>query len=47
LKATAVRLTREHARELLGKLDSVITSANGRAALEAAVKALNSSVPTY
>ena len=47
MKATAVRLTREHARELLGKLDSVITSANGRAALEAAVKALNSSVPTY
>jgi L-methionine (R)-S-oxide reductase len=47
LKETAVRLTREHAREILGKLDSAIAAASGRMAREATAKALNSSVPTY
>ena len=47
MKETTVRLTREHAREILGSLDSAIASATGHMAREATVKALNSSVPTY
>jgi L-methionine (R)-S-oxide reductase len=47
LKAPADRLTREHAREVLGKLDSAIAGARGLAAREAAVRTLNASVPTY
>jgi GAF domain-containing protein len=47
LKETVVRLTREHARELLGKLDSTMGGSNGREVREAVVRALNSSVPTY
>ncbi len=47
MKTTVVRLSREHARELLGKLESTIASAQGRQAREAVVKALNSLVPTY
>ena len=47
MKATATRLTREHAREVLGKMDSTISVAQGRNAREATVKALNASVPTY
>jgi len=40
-------LTREHAREVLGKMDSAIASAQGRLARETAVRSLNASVPTY
>ena len=47
MKETVVRLTREHARELLGKLDSTMGGSNGREVREAVVRALNSSVPTY
>jgi GAF domain-containing protein len=35
------------AREVLGKLDSVLASAQGQTAREAVVKALNAAVPTY
>ncbi|HYC11425.1 MAG TPA: GAF domain-containing protein [Nitrososphaerales archaeon] len=47
MKSASDRLTREHARQVLGQLDSAIATAEGKPALEAAVKALNTSVPTY
>ena len=47
MKATMTRLTREQARELLVKLDSALEGSRGKAAREAAVKLLNSSVPAY
>jgi L-methionine (R)-S-oxide reductase len=47
LKATAVRLSREQAKELLVKLDAAVGAARGKAAREAMVKLLNSAVPAY
>ncbi len=47
MKATVARLSREQAKELLVRLDSAIGGARGKAAREAMVKLLNSSVPSY
>jgi len=47
LKVPTLRLTREHARELLVKIDSAIGTMRGRASRDILVKALNSNVPTY
>lgn len=47
MKATVARLSREQAKELLVKLDSAVGGARGKAAREAVVKLLNSSVPSY
>lgn len=47
LKATVARLTRMQAREVLGKVDSALASAQGQMAREAVVKTLNAAVPTY
>jgi len=47
MKESTSRLTREHARELLVKIDNAIGTARGKDARDALVKALNSSVPTY
>jgi L-methionine (R)-S-oxide reductase len=46
LKATVSRLSREQAKELLVRLDSVVGNTGGRAAREAIVRLLNS-VPSY
>lgn len=42
-----VRLSREQAKEVLGKVDAAISSASGRSAREQVVRLLNSSVPSY
>jgi len=47
LKASIVRLSREQAKEVLGKMEAAIGSASGRSAREQVVKLLNSSVPSY
>ena len=47
MKSSPSRLTREHARELLVRIDSAIDDKSGREMKEALVKALNSSIPTY
>jgi L-methionine (R)-S-oxide reductase len=47
LKATAVRLTREQAKEVLVSLDSAVAESRGKAAREAMVKQLNTAVSTY
>jgi L-methionine (R)-S-oxide reductase len=47
LKATVARLSREQAKELLVRLDSVVGNAKGKAAREAIVRLLNSAVPSY
>jgi L-methionine (R)-S-oxide reductase len=47
LKASAARLSREHAKEILSRMDSVLNSQRGHDARESLVKALTSSVPTY
>ncbi len=47
MKASTLRLSREHAREVLGKVESALGTAKGRQAREAVVKLLNSTVPTY
>jgi GAF domain-containing protein len=47
MKVSPPRLTREHARELLIKLDSAIGIAKGKDAGDIIAKVLNSSVPTY
>ena len=47
LRASGNRLTREQARELLVKLDSVIAGSRGRTCREATVKFLNNMVSTY
>ncbi len=47
MRASAVRLSREQARELLSAVDQALASSAGRTVREAAVKFLNSSVPTY
>jgi len=47
LKASVVRLSREQAKEVLGRLDSAIGSSKGRSTREQAVRLLNSAVPSY
>ncbi len=47
MKATATRLSREQARELLVRVDPAVGGARGKTAREAVVKLLNSSVPSY
>ena len=47
MKASAQKLTREKARELLVKIDSAVGTTTGRASRENLVKLLNTSVPTY
>jgi GAF domain-containing protein len=47
LKATAVRLGREQAKEALTRVDAAANSSGGRPAREEVVKLLNSSVPSY
>ncbi len=47
MKASAVRLSRERAREILANVDSTLSSAQGRQGRDSVVKLLNSSVPTY
>lgn len=47
MKVSTPRLTREHARELLVKIDSAIGTTRGRESRDILVKLLNSSVPTY
>jgi GAF domain-containing protein len=47
MKVPMPRLTREHARELLAKIDSAIGTTRGKDSRETLVKVLNSSVPTY
>lgn len=47
MKASGNRLTREHARELLGRLDSAIAGSRGKASRQAIAKFLNSMVPSY
>ena len=47
MKASAAKLSREQAKELLGRVDSVLDSGAGKAAREQVAKLLNSSVPTY
>lgn len=46
MKATVSRLSREQAKELLVRLDSVVGNTSGKAAREAIVSLLNS-VPSY
>lgn len=47
MKSSGNRLTREQARELLAKLDSVISGSRGKPSREAMARFLNSMVPTY
>ncbi len=47
MKASALRLSREHARSVLAEIESAIGTTKGRQARESVVKMLNSSVPTY
>ena len=47
MKATVSRLSREQAKELLVRLDSVIGGSRGGAAREAVAKLLNQSVSSY
>ena len=47
MKDTVTRLTREQAKELLVRLDSAVNGSRGRAAREAVVRLLNSTVPSY
>jgi L-methionine (R)-S-oxide reductase len=47
LKATATRLSREQAKEVLVKFEMALGSSRGHPAREALVKLLNSAVPSY
>jgi GAF domain-containing protein len=47
MKATTLKLSREQAKELLGKLETILGPHSGRDAREQVVKLLNSSIPTY
>jgi len=46
-KTVQYRLSREYARQVLGRLDLILTSHSGRAARESVVKLLNTDVPSY
>ncbi len=47
MKATVSRLTREQAKELLVRLDSIVGSKKGKGAREDMVKLLNTTIPSY
>ena len=47
MKASALRLSREQAKEILVRVDSAVGTATGRPARESMVKVLNAAVPTY
>jgi len=47
MKATMSRLSREQAKELLVKLDTLVGSVKGKPARESIARLLNSSVPSY
>ena len=47
MKASTFRLSREHAKEVLVKVDSAIGKSKGKEARDAVVKLLNLSVPSY
>jgi GAF domain-containing protein len=47
MKAPTHRLTREHAREFLLKIDSAVGASRGRESRDIMVRVLNSSLPTY
>jgi GAF domain-containing protein len=47
LTASAFRLSREHAKEVLVRMDTAIGGTRGKSSREAIVKLLNSAVPTY
>ena len=47
MKDSTTRLTREHARELLLKVDAAIGPARGKPSRDILAKVLNTSVPTY
>lgn len=47
MKATLVRLNREHAKEVLSQVESAIEGREGRSARDEVVKALSSNVPSY
>ena len=47
MKASADRLSRERAKEILTRMDSLLSSRRGHDARETLVKALTSSVPAY
>ena len=47
MKASTFRLSREHAKEILVKVDSAIGKSTGKEARDAVVKLLNLSVPSY
>ena len=47
MTASTPRLSREHAKEVLVRMDSAIGGAKGKSSRESIVKILNSAVPTY
>jgi GAF domain-containing protein len=47
LKASVVRLSREQAKEVLGRVDAALASLNGISARQQVVKVLNSAVQPY
>ncbi len=47
MKETVPRLSREQAKEFLVRLDSALGAARGKAAREAIVRLLNSTIPSY
>lgn len=47
MRATAARLSREQAKEVLVGVDSALGSSHGRQGREAVVKLLNSAIPSY
>ena len=47
MKQGSTRLTREHAREVLSRIDAAVGASTGKASREAIVKTLNSAVPSY
>ena len=47
MKASVVRLSREQAKEVLGRIDSAISSSSGRSTREHVARFLNSEVPSY
>ena len=47
MKTSSPRLSREHAREVLAKVEAITSSRTGRGARDNVVRLLNEAVPTY
>jgi len=47
MKATTIRLSREDAKEILARVESVVNSSGGRSARDSVARLLNSSAPSY